>query len=556
MTDFTRRNVLIGGGASAFILAKAGAMAEAQPAQPARTTRYDLESTNGKKMLALYEKAVGAMQDPAINYPPQPQSWTFQSYIHYVPRNPFDPAVSGGLRNGTPAFLTRIDQIYGNPAAGTPQAAWKAAARACWSTCTHSSPYFTIWHRWYMYYFERICRAQSGEPSFTLPYWNYASNRGSSLQLPGAFRAPQDPNARPGPLYFDDRGIGFATADASGTQTVLMNDGGFMPYSQTDYGPCISAPALFPSDDANNASFNTQDPAYLKLGFSGRLECVPHDLVHGNVGGWMGNVPSAAGDPIFYMHHCQVDRLFASWQALPGVQYNWGTKPTDPPEAEWKNQPASFVDETGKLQMVKLGDALSTTALGYQYDDLAKPPPVTMAVARVASSEPAVATMAMAATLQTGPFSVGGGGATVTFTPAATPQGAAPEAMRADQSPPRTLVLNGVKLLRRPRTPLSVFVNLPKGATPGLNSVYYVGTLNFFNFDLDTGAPMDHGATAGHADHSAKPQFRFDVGKVLQQQRDRGMWDGGAISVTITSLGAATPSDNVYVTFDSATLEP
>src|SRR5207247_1369234 len=156
-----------------------------------------------------------------------------------------------------------------------------------------------------------------------------------------------------------------------------------------------------------------------------------------NVGGWMGNVPSAAGDPIFYMHHCQIDRLFASWQAVAGVQYNWGTSPTDPPEAEWKNHSASFVDETGKLQMVKLGDAMSTAALGYRYDDLAKPPPATIEMAaRVASSGPTIATMVTTVALKSGPFSVGGGGATVTLAPAATPQGAAPQAARADQSPP------------------------------------------------------------------------------------------------------------------------
>ena len=48
-------------------------------------------------MADLYARAVEAMQDPAINYPPQPQSWTFQSYIHDVPSNPFDPANSGSI---------------------------------------------------------------------------------------------------------------------------------------------------------------------------------------------------------------------------------------------------------------------------------------------------------------------------------------------------------------------------------------------------------------------------------------------------------------------------
>src|SRR5262245_37202909 len=57
----------------------------------AQTTfvRPDINSSAGERMLALYDQAVRKMQDPAINIPPQPQSWTFQSYIHGVPADPF-----------------------------------------------------------------------------------------------------------------------------------------------------------------------------------------------------------------------------------------------------------------------------------------------------------------------------------------------------------------------------------------------------------------------------------------------------------------------------------
>jgi tyrosinase len=61
-------------------------------------------------MIALYATAVKAMQDTGINYPPRPQSWIFQSYIHAVPVNPFDPANSGGLFGS--ALKKRVDEIY------------------------------------------------------------------------------------------------------------------------------------------------------------------------------------------------------------------------------------------------------------------------------------------------------------------------------------------------------------------------------------------------------------------------------------------------------------
>ena len=315
-------------------------------------------------MLALYATAVKLMQSPAINYPPQPQSWTFQAYIHAVPLNPFDPAASGGIRGS--ALAKRIDEIYGDPAIGTPQASWKQAALKCWATCTHASPFFTVWHRWYLYYFERICREISGHPEFALPYWNYASDDGASLQLPTGFQeASQDPQ-HPNSLYFDDRGLGFSTPDAAGPQNVSMNDNGYLPYSLTRYGPALSSKEMFPSDPQGSVNTNPTSGDYLAYGFAGRLECAPHDNVHSFVGGWMQNVPSAAGDPIFHAHHCQIDRLFASWAAQRGASYNWGSGPTHPDEKTWKARTAFFVDESGAVVQVNLSKAMNSATLGLQ----------------------------------------------------------------------------------------------------------------------------------------------------------------------------------------------
>ncbi|KAJ5253116.1 hypothetical protein N7489_003526 [Penicillium chrysogenum] len=46
------------------------------------------------------------------------------------------------------------------------------------------------------------------------------------------------------------------------------------------------------------------------------------EYTHNNIHGWtgaaghMGNVPVASFDPLFFLHHCNIDRLFAIWQAL------------------------------------------------------------------------------------------------------------------------------------------------------------------------------------------------------------------------------------------------
>jgi tyrosinase len=135
-------------------------------------------------------------------------------------------------------------------------------------------------------------------------------------------------------------------------------------------------------------------------------------MVHDSVGGWMGNVPSAAGDPLFYVHLCQIDRLYAIWEEKSGVSYNWGTDATQPDQNTWKTQPSSFVDENGTLVQVKLGDAVNTQTLQYGYDTLATPPPAQIASLRVAPLT-APANRVIRAAMRSNNFTVKSGGASL-----------------------------------------------------------------------------------------------------------------------------------------------
>jgi tyrosinase len=393
----------------------------------------------------------------------------------------------------------------------------------------------------------------SQHPEFTLPYWNYASDNGVSLQLPDRFQAVSpDPN-NPNVLFFDDRGLGFADGQATGAQNVAMNNGGYMPFPLTQYGPALAAMNMFPSDDATTQfTGDLTAPAYLNLGFTGRLELVPHDFVHTSVGGWMQNVPSAAGDPIFFMHHCQIDRLYAAWEAKPDASYNWGTTASDPDENTWKKtKMGAFVDENGQLVKVTLGDAINISALQYAYDNLPSPPP--QAVAALFEAGPIRGLPVALASMSAKGLSVLSGGATVTLAPEASTEG-----LKAQASPSssKTLVLTGIKLLRRPPAPLSVFINLPKQASPRLNSPYYVGTLNLFNFDLGTGDLMSHGGDDMPPGSMLGATAKFDVTEILRQQLAKGLWDGGPITVTISTIGADTAGTTTYLTIDSIALTP
>jgi hypothetical protein len=229
------------------------------------------------------------------------------------------PAELAALKTGVAAMQARPAS---DPTSWSYQAAihgtYTTPTKPLWNQCQHGSIHFFSWHRLYLYYFERILRAASGSSSLTLPYWNWTASRA----LPAAFR-----DSTPGnPLYTTHRGSG-------------INGGALLPASAVSYASSFA-----------NVPF---------AAFSGDLEGTPHGSVHVSIGGWMGQVPTAGQDPIFYLHHCNIDRLWEKWLAQGGGRAN----PSDP---AWKNQSFSFFDETGTQRTRKAGDALSICP-GLQY---------------------------------------------------------------------------------------------------------------------------------------------------------------------------------------------
>jgi tyrosinase len=104
------------------------------------------------------------------------------------------------------------------------------------------------------------------------------------------------------------------------------------------------------------------------------IEAAPHDLVHGDVGGRNGLVSyptTAALDPIFWLHHANIHRLWEVWR-------NRDSRNKNPTDTDWLDGPtrrrafALFgADEQDRPSNPK--DMLSTTALGYDYDDISDP---------------------------------------------------------------------------------------------------------------------------------------------------------------------------------------
>ncbi|MBP0481457.1 tyrosinase family protein [Sagittula salina] len=277
-------------------------------------TRYNANSPEGRDMLGIYAHGVGLMkQRPSSD----PLSWDFQYYTHWMQQ----PKAQA------------IDDIYGPDP--SPE---KMAAEAMWNTCrghiawASQADWFVPWHRMYVLYLERIVRRVTGEDSFTLPYWNYTNPQ--TVTIPEAFRDPDSP------LFVADRnpGINEGTLGMDGLST------GFM--GRENYAGIT--------------------------GFNRTLDNNPHGQVHVQVGTPtnMGSVPTAAKDPVFWVHHAQVDRCWASWNAAGGA---------NPTEDAWTGRTFQFFDAVeNTLVTVPTGSVTTTEALGYNYQDLIQPmPPAT-----------------------------------------------------------------------------------------------------------------------------------------------------------------------------------
>jgi len=204
-----------------------------------------------------------------------------------------------------------------------------------WNTCHTDPTFFWAWHRMYLYFFERIVRKQSGMYDWAIPFWDWTNP--AQRALPAPFRDSTS-------SLFD------------GTRNASINSG--TPLS-TSLGTSI-ANAMTLLD-----YFNTQSSV------SG-----PHGTVHITVNGNMHDVTSAALDPIFYVHHSEVDRQWNQWLAQGGGR----TSPVG--NATWRNSAYTFFDECcAPVRMRGCDVVRAARQLSYSYEG--EPPQVEQYCPRI-----------------------------------------------------------------------------------------------------------------------------------------------------------------------------
>lgn len=208
---------------------------------------------------------------------------------------------------------------------------WNAQAGIHEAHCPHGNWFFLPWHRAYLHYFEKICAELSGNPEFALPYWNWS-------------RFPSIPAALLDSPLLHDRDLG--PGDALPAELIAQ--------SRIDRLMQIPEFPSFASGPPNGTGQGTR-------GQMAELEFGPHNGVHEELGRDMMTSWSPL-DPIFWLHHCNIDRLWASWNR----QFS------NSEDATWADfNITRFYDVSTNQQVTpRVGDLDGIAPLNYAYDFL------------------------------------------------------------------------------------------------------------------------------------------------------------------------------------------
>ncbi|HEX3580995.1 MAG TPA: tyrosinase family protein [Thermoanaerobaculia bacterium] len=399
---------------------------------------------------------------------------------------PFVRLDVGGLTATSPALVSYAKAIHAMQALPTTDPlswAYQAAihyttlpgSHPAWNTCQHGTPFFWSWHRMYLYWFERIIRKMAPDANFALPFWNY--ELASERYLPVPFRNPSSP------LYTVNRGPGW-NAGTSFLSPSAVATSGFMP----------TVPY-----------FNAQSGC----------EGTPHGAVHVSIGGWMGSVPTAAQDPIFYLHHANIDRLWNAWLKQGGGR----TNPLN--DGPWKTTKFLFFDENRNEKWMTGCDVLRA-ALQLQYTYQGEGSQVNEYCLRVLpwwiykiEYLQEVAIPIPKPGPDPGPVEIN-----------LTQVRERLLTLAKESNTDVTLELDDVIADRQPNVFWEVYLGLPKGTAPNPESPFYLGNVALFG----------HGIRGEHEHNSGPAHFEFKLDTAMN--RAFAVDKSGTLTLQFVARGA------------------
>ena len=291
-----------------------------------RHIRRNADSPEAKKDLESLNKAMMIMRSKDCS---DPLSWYYQGAIHWVPDTILNNKFCESYHN--------VSEI-----------------KEGWDNCTHSPSgkeklHFLLWHRLYIWHFEKIVRKLSGDENFSLPYWDYTSSQ--HRVMPTTLRNPKSS------LYEACR------------------------FQELNEGKPVAGEIERALDMTKLMSYQTYSEFCLNI------NAAPHGAMHDYIGGGndttgmlqfnnpitgtitntglMGWVPTAAFDPVFWLHHSNIDRLWQQWSNSPNGKAVMLQQLKDAP---W---PYVSFDENGHKVEYTIEEALDIAynKMDYDFDD-------------------------------------------------------------------------------------------------------------------------------------------------------------------------------------------
>jgi tyrosinase len=368
--------------------------------------------------------------------------------------------------------------------------------------CQHFTWFFLPWHRMYLEWFERIIRSAIADladiddetkRTWALPYWNYSSDDAARRRLPRAFLDMTLPNGvTPNPLRVRGRNL---------------NNGSALPAEDVGLTNAL-APIPFAgvggfAGGRTGFSHAGEDPG----SSPGPLEVSPHGAVHVDVGGLMAAFNTAALDPIFWLHHANIDRLWEVWRGMPGrsntTEAAWLTGVT----FHFHDENAAELDET-------VQEVLETEEqLHYRYEDISAPVEMSAIVGLEAAvgltPEPENPPELVGASDSA--VALRGDTASITFGISA-PQG--PVAGAASPGSRAYLRLEDVTAPAPAGVTYGVYLNVPDGEA-GTDEAHYVGVAAFFGVEETRDPDNEHGGM----------RLAFDITDLYNRLNTESRWN-------------------------------
>lgn len=230
----------------------------------------------------------------------------------------------------------------------------------------HFSWLFLPWHRWYLYFHERILGSLIGDEDFALSFWNWDDQEDGGNVMPPMF-------VKNGSSIYDEKRnqnhlpptlVRLNVLSTTTNDSVVIQENLNHMYQSI---VTASTTELF-MGGAYRVGIDDSNSSVLSAPLGGSLENDVHNAIHFWTGNPalslfqnMGTFSTAARDPIFFAHHSNVDRLWNVWKSIPGgrrVDY------TDP---DFLDAEFLFYDENANPVRVKVRDALDSSKLGVHY---------------------------------------------------------------------------------------------------------------------------------------------------------------------------------------------